>query len=101
MPPGLTTPPSQFWRKFGSLRGPGPALVLVASRYAWSNAGLSHQEYPSGAFPAPAVLVAGGSAEMAGAPSSHSLIPVTRGPRDQMLQVTDPAARRGVAVGLG
>src|SRR5262245_30496318 len=100
MPPGLTTPPSQFWRKFGSLRGPGPALGSVALRRAWSNAGLSHHVYPSGAVP-PVVLVAGGKAETAGAPSDQLLFDVYFGPRDQMLQVTEPAASRGVAVGLG
>ena len=52
------TPPFQFWRKLGSVRGPGP-LVRVALRYGGSKVGLSHQVYPSGKV---RLLAAGGAA---------------------------------------
>src|SRR5262249_23072616 len=54
------------------------------------------QVYPSG----PAAWGAGGSGA-AGAPSSQLLMVECFPPRAQMLQVTDPAASRVVAVGLG
>src|SRR5207249_4472792 len=96
MPPGLTTPPSQFWRKFGSVRGPGPALVFDVVRYGASNSGQSHHVYPSGV----AALAVGGSGA-AGAPSAQLLFVVFFPPRVQMLQVTDPAARCGFAPSVG
>src|SRR5436190_12222406 len=88
MPPGLTTPQSRFWRKLVSLRGP-TLLGSAGFVKGMSKAGLSHQEYPPGGE----ALSAGGTGA-APAPSPQLLLVVLRPPRAQMLQVTEPAARR-------
>src|SRR5438094_8303348 len=85
MPPGLMTPPFQFWRKLGSLRGPqmedpqGLAGVVGESK-----TGLSHQ-----------------ASELVDTPSAQALVLVTQGPRVQMLKVNDVWSRFGLAPGAG
>src|SRR5436190_7971306 len=85
MPPGLTTPPFQFWRKLGSLRGPQlDELQGLAGVAGESKTGLSHQ-----------------ASELKPTPSDQALVPVTHGPRVQMLNVNEVASKLGSAPGVG